>query len=78
METTNLTTIQNLIDRTGMYDKELADLAQISEATLRNIKKGERAVKAKMVYRLLKVVNEKLNSNYDIENISGLNLTTKK
>lgn len=71
MQTNGKISIISLINRTGLYDKELADRAKISEATLANIKSGKK-VKEKTLWRLINFINALLGTSYEINDIEGI------
>lgn len=67
-----MVSISELVDETGKFDKEIADLAQVSESTLRKLKHGD-FVTRKTTWRVVKALNELLNRNLTLQDIEGLN-----
>jgi transcriptional regulator with XRE-family HTH domain len=59
--------------RAGLRVNELADLADISESTLRKMIRGE-GVSEVLVYKVLRVLSERLGREITAEEVSGLNI----
>jgi predicted transcriptional regulator len=66
-------TLDQLRIRAGLRVNELADLADVSESTLRKMIRGE-AVSSVLVYKVLRVISERLGREINISDVSGLNI----
>ena len=66
-------TLDQLRKRAGLRVNELADLADVSESSLRKMVRGE-GVSEVLVYRVLRVLSERLGREIIPENISGLKI----
>jgi transcriptional regulator with XRE-family HTH domain len=68
-----MNTLDQLRKRAGLRVNELADLADISESTLRKMIRGE-GVSEVLVYKVLRVLSERLGREITAEEVSGLNI----
>jgi len=66
-------TLDQLRKRAGLRVNELADLADISESSLRKMIRGE-AVSDVLVYKVLRVLSERLRREITLNDVSGLNI----
>lgn len=66
-------TLDQLRKRAGLRVNELADMADVSESTLRKMMRGEE-VSEVMVYRVLRILSERLGREITPSDISGLNM----
>lgn len=66
-------TLDQLRKRAGLQVKELAKLADISESSYRKMVRGE-PVGEVMVYRVLRVLSERLRREISPEDVRGLTL----
>jgi hypothetical protein len=65
-------TLDQLRKRAGLQVKELADLADVSETSYRKMVRGE-PVGEVLVYRVLRVLSERLQREITPKDVSGLN-----
>ncbi len=66
-------TLDQLRIRAGLRVNELADLADVSESTLRKMLRGD-AVSSVLVYKVLRILSERLGREITINDVSGLSL----
>ncbi len=66
-------TLDQLRKRAGLRVNELANLADISESTLRKMIRGE-AVSEVLIYKVLRVLSDRLGREITPDNVSGLKL----
>jgi predicted transcriptional regulator len=66
-------TLDHLRVRAGLRVNELADLAQVSESSLRKMIRGE-AVGDVLVYRILRVLSERLGREITPNDVEGLKM----
>lgn len=66
-------TLDQLRKRAGLQVKELTKLADISESSYRKMVRGE-PVGEVMVYRVLRVLSERLRREITLEDVRGLNI----
>ncbi len=66
-------TLDQLRIRAGLRVNELADLADVSESSLRKMIRGE-AVSSVLVYKVLRVLSERLGREITLNDVKGLNL----
>lgn len=66
-------TLDQLRKRAGLQVKELAKLADISESSYRKMVRGE-PVGEVMVYRVLRLLSERLRREISPEDVRGLTL----
>ena len=66
-------TLDQLRIRAGLRVNELADLADVSESTLRKMMRGD-AVSSVLVYKVLRILSERLGREITINDVSGLSL----
>ena len=66
-------TLDQLRIRAGLRVNELADLADVSESTLRKMIRGD-AVSSVLVYKVLRILSERLGREFTINDVSGLSL----
>ena len=66
-------TLDQLRIRAGLRVNELADLADVSESTLRKMIRGEN-VSGVLVYKVLRVLSERLGREITINDVRGLNV----
>jgi predicted transcriptional regulator len=64
-------TLDQLRIRAGLRVNELADLADVSESTLRKMIRGD-AVSSVLVYKVLRILSERLGREITINDVSGL------
>ena len=64
-------TLDQLRKRAGLRVNELADLADISESSLRKMTRGE-GVSEVLVYRVLRVLSERLGHAIAPQDVKGL------
>ena len=66
-------TLDQLRIPAGLRVNELADLADVSESTLRKMIRGD-AVSSVLVYKVLRILSERLGREITINDVSGLSL----
>ena len=66
-------TLDQLRIRAGLRVNELADLADVSESTLRKMIRGD-AVSSVLVYKVLRILSERLGREITINDVSGLTI----
>ena len=66
-------TLDQLRIRAGLRVNELADLADVSESTLRKMIRGD-AVSGVLVYKVLRILSERLGREITINDVSGLSI----
>ena len=66
-------TLDQLRKRAGLQVKELAELADISESSYRKMVRGD-PVGEVLVYRVLRVLSERLRREITLDDVSGLNI----
>jgi transcriptional regulator with XRE-family HTH domain len=66
-------TLDQLRKRAGLQVKELTELADISESSYRKMVRGE-PVGEVLVYRVLRVLSERLRRELTLDDVSGLNM----
>jgi len=66
-------TLDHLRKRSALRINELADLAEVSESSLRKMIRGE-AVSVVLVYKVLRVLSERLGHEITLDDISGINV----
>lgn len=66
-------TLDQLRIRAGLRVNELADLADVSESTLRKMLRGD-AVSSVLVYKVLRILSERLGREITINDVSGLSI----
>jgi predicted transcriptional regulator len=66
-------TLDELRVRAGLRVNELADLADVSESTLRKMIRGQ-AVSAELIYKVLRVLSDRLGQNLTINDVKGINV----
>ncbi len=66
-------TLDQLRKRAGLQVKELAELADVSESSFRKMVRGE-PVGEVLVYRVLRVLSERLRREITLDDVSGLNI----
>lgn len=66
-------TLDQLRKRAGLQVKELTELADVSETSYRKMVRGE-AVGEVLVYRVLRVLSERLKREITPNDVGGLNL----
>ncbi len=66
-------TLDQLRIRAGLRVNELADLADVSESTLRKMLRGD-AVSGVLVYKVLRILSERLGREITINDVSGLTI----
>ncbi len=66
-------TLDQLRIRAGLRVNELADLADVSESTLRKMIRGD-AVSSVLVYKVLRVLSERLGREITINDVRGLTI----
>jgi len=64
-------TVDQLRKRAGLRVNELADLADISESSLRKMTRGE-GVSEVLIYRVLRVLSDRLGREIAPGDVSGL------
>ncbi len=66
-------TLDQLRIRAGLRVNELADLADVSESSLRKMIRGD-AISSVLVYKVLRILSERLGRELTINDVSGLKL----
>jgi len=66
-------TLDQLRIRAGLRVNELADLADVSESTLRKMLRGD-AVSSVLVYKVLRILSERLGREITINDVRGLSI----
>src|SRR5258708_7051345 len=66
-------TLDQLRIRAGLRVNELADLADVSESSLRKMIRGN-GVSGVLVYKVLRILSERLGREITINDVSGLSL----
>ena len=66
-------TLDQLRIRAGLRVNELADLADVSESSLRKMLRGE-SVGTVLVYKVLRVLSERLGRELTANDVKGLNV----
>jgi transcriptional regulator with XRE-family HTH domain len=66
-------TLDQLRIRAGLRVNELADLADVSESSLRKMMRGE-SVGGVLVYKVLRVLSERLGREISANDVKGLNI----
>ncbi|HEU5375449.1 MAG TPA: helix-turn-helix transcriptional regulator [Ktedonobacteraceae bacterium] len=66
-------TLDQLRKRAGLRVNELADLADISESSLRKMIRGD-GVSEVLIYKVLRVLSERLGREITAENVQGLKI----
>ncbi len=66
-------TLDQLRIRAGLRVNELVDLADVSESTLRKMIRGD-AVSSVLVYKVLRILSERLGREITINDVSGLTI----
>ncbi len=66
-------TLDQLRIRAGLRVNELADLADVSESTLRKMLRGD-AVSSVLVYKVLRILSERLGREITINDVRGLTI----
>ena len=66
-------TLDQLRIRAGLRVNELADLADVSESSLRKMIRGD-AVSSVLVYKVLRILSERLGREITINDVSGLSI----
>jgi predicted transcriptional regulator len=66
-------TLDQLRKRAGLQVKELTQLADVSESSFRKMVRGE-PVGEVLVYRVLRVLSERLRREITLDDVSGLNI----
>jgi len=66
-------TLDQLRKRAGLRVNELADLADVSESSLRKMIRGE-SISEVLVYKVLRVLSERLGREITIKDVSGLTI----
>lgn len=66
-------TLDQLRIRAGLRVNELADLADVSESSLRKMMRGE-SVGSVLVYKVLRVLSERLRREISANDVKGLNV----
>jgi hypothetical protein len=70
---TRMETLDQLRKRAGLQVRELTQLADISESSYRKMVRGE-PVGEVLVYRVLRVLSERLRREITLDDVSGLNI----
>ena len=65
--------LDQLRKRAGLQVKELTELADISETSYRKMVRGD-PVGEVLVYRVLRVLSERLRRELTLDDVSGLNI----
>ena len=65
--------LDQLRKRAGLQVKELTELADISETSYRKMVRGD-PVGEVLVYRVLRVLSERLRREITLDDVSGLNI----
>jgi len=66
-------TLDQLRKRAGLQVRELTQLADISESSYRKMVRGD-PVGEVLVYRVLRVLSERLRREITLDDVSGLNI----
>jgi predicted transcriptional regulator len=66
-------TLDQLRKRAGLRVNELADLADVSESSLRKMIRGE-GVSEVLVYKVLRVLSERLGREITLNEVKGLTI----
>jgi len=66
-------TLDQLRKRAGLQVKELTQLADVSESSFRKMVRGG-PVGEVLVYRVLRVLSERLRREITLDDVSGLNI----
>jgi hypothetical protein len=66
-------TLDQLRKRAGLQVRELTQLADISESSYRKMVRGE-PVGEVLVYRVLRILSERLRRELTLDDVSGLNI----
>ncbi len=66
-------TLDQLRKRAGLQVRELTQFADISESSYRKMVRGE-PVGEVLVYRVLRVLSERLRRELTLDDVSGLNI----
>jgi hypothetical protein len=66
-------TLDQLRKRAGLQVRELTQLADISESSYRKMVRGE-PVGEVLVYRVLRVLSERLRRELTLDDVGGLNI----
>ena len=66
-------TLDQLRKRAGLQVRELTQLADISESSYRKMVRGD-PVGEVLVYRVLRVLSERLRRELTLDDVSGLNI----
>ena len=66
-------TLDQLRKRAGLQVRELTQLADISESSYRKMVRGD-PVGEILVYRVLRVLSERLRRELTLDDVSGLNI----
>ncbi len=66
-------TLDQLRIRAGLRVNELADLADVSESSLRKMIRGD-AISSVLVYKVLRILSERLGRELTINDVSGLKI----
>lgn len=67
-------TLDQMRKRAGLTVKDLTDTADVSETSYRKMVRGE-AVGEVLIYRVLRVLSERLGREIKPEDVQGLNLS---
>lgn len=65
-------TLEQLRKRAGLQVKELTELANVSETSYRKMVRGE-SVGEVLVYKVLRVLSERLGREITLQDVRGLN-----
>jgi len=65
-------TLDQLRKRAGLQVKELTELADVSETSYRKMTRGE-SVGEVLVYKVLRVLSERLGREITLQDVRGLN-----
>ncbi|HEU5378562.1 MAG TPA: helix-turn-helix transcriptional regulator [Ktedonobacteraceae bacterium] len=68
-----MNTLDQLRKRAGLRVNELADLANVSESSLRKMIRGE-GVSEVLVYKVLRVLSDRLGREITTKDVSGLTI----
>ena len=68
-----MVTLDQLRKRAGLQVKELTELADVSETSYRKMVRGE-PVGEVLVYKVLRVLSERLGQEIALQEVSGLNI----
>ena len=66
-------TLDQLRKRAGLQVRELTQLADISESSYRKMVRGD-PVGEVLVYRVLRILSERLRRELTLDDVSGLNI----